>query len=164
MLHPHESYGSFWRTIHLPRSFRPQQDQLGKKTWSEDIRRGKRKKKWQRNVDEFNMRWRKKDFCQITWQWGTVSPCWGHSWKQTGEPCDSSASLFSFSHRDTNGWKCRLWHAHSYMRDGKNPPLPRHTAHIPPHALPRYKEVLQGFTFNSLLLSWRWAFWKYHPS
>lgn len=33
------------------------------------------------------------------------------------------------------------------------PPLPRHTAHIPPHALPHYKEALQGFTFNSVLLS-----------
>lgn len=30
-----------------------------------------------------------------------------------------------------------------------NPPRPRHTAHIPPHALPHNKEVLQGFTWNS---------------
>lgn len=107
-------------------------NQLGKKTWSEDILRGKRKKekKWRRNVDEFNMRWRKKDFCQITWQWGTVSPCWGHAWKQTGGLRDSPASLFSFS--QTNVMKMQtvhqshggLWHAHSYMCNSKTRPSP----------------------------------------
>lgn len=136
--------------------------QLGKKTWSEDILRGKRKK-----IDGemlMNLTWGgvKKVFCQITWQWGTVSPAeviHGNGL----EGLETALPLFSSSHSQIQSRMKmqtlhrshrRPWHAHSYMCDGH--PSPLYSGHIPP--LPHYRGLTRPHMFNSLILWWRWVF------
>lgn len=88
--------------------------QLGKKTWSEDILRGKRKKNWRRNVDEFNMRWCKKSLLpnNLTMRdsFPLLKPFMETGWRAWRRLC---LSFLLLTHRYKRGWKCRLCTDHT---------------------------------------------------